>query len=129
MKYPIVFEINYSKKYLHFFYAINLLTIAIIWYFYSQFLISLLLTFVVILYLYLIRKNIIKKIDTIVINKDNILINNQKINSISVQFSNNLWTVVKYNYYQKKSIHLMIFNDSCKKHSIFVINKYLNFEI
>ena len=67
----------------------------------------------------------IKEQNTITFNKENIVINNKKVENIILKFNNNFFTMVEYNYKKQKSQSLIIFIDSCYPHTIYQINKYL----
>jgi len=129
MNYPIIFKLHYSKKYLQFFYAVGFLTIFVIWYYSVNLYISIFFSAVVGIYSYIYHTKIILQVNDITINKENIVINNQKVYKFEVLWTNNLWSGIRYKYKNGKFIKLLIFNDSCANHSIFTINKYFNFGI
>jgi hypothetical protein len=128
MNYPKTYKLSYSKKYLQFFYTCCVLTLLVIWWFANYFLASI-LSVMVIFYGVFITKKIKNKVDIIVVNKENLLINDKKIVDFEVVFSNNIWSSIKYKSKNSKNMNLLIFNDSCKDYEINHINKYLNFAI
>jgi hypothetical protein len=128
MNYPKIYKISYSKKYLQFFYTCCVLTLLVIWWFANYFLAGI-LTVIVIIYGVFITKKIKNKVDVIIVNKENLLINDKKIVDFEVVFSNNIWSSIKFKSKNSKNMNLLIFNDSCKDYDINHINKYLNFAI
>jgi hypothetical protein len=128
MNYPKTYKLSYSKKYLQFFYTCCVLTLLVIWWFANYFLAGI-LTVIVIIYGVFITKKIKNKVDVIIVNKENLLINDKKIVDFEVVFSNNIWSSIKYKSKNSKNMNLLIFNDSCKDYEINHINKYLNFAI
>jgi hypothetical protein len=128
MNYPKTYKLSYSKKYLQFFYTCCALTLLVVWWFANYFLASI-LSVMVIFYGVFITKKIKNKVDVIVVNKENLLINDKKIVDFEVVFSNNIWSSIKFKSKNSKNMNLLIFNDSCKDYDINHINKYLNFAI
>jgi hypothetical protein len=128
MNYPKTYKLSYSKKYLQFFYTCCVLTLLVIWWFANYFLASI-LSVMVIFYGVFITKKIKNKVDVIIVNKENLLINDKKIVDFEVVFSNNIWSSIKFKSKNSKNMNLLIFNDSCKDYDINHINKYLNFAI
>jgi uncharacterized membrane protein (Fun14 family) len=128
MNYPKTYKLSYSKKYLQFFYTCCALTLLVVWWFANYFLASI-LSVMVIFYGVFITKKIKNKVDVIVVNKENLLINDKKIVDFEVVFSNNIWSNIKFKSKNSKNMNLLIFNDSCKDYDINHINKYLNFAI
>jgi hypothetical protein len=128
MNYPKTYKLSYSKKYLQFFYTCCALTLLVVWWFANYFLASI-LSVIVIIYGIFITKKVKNKVDIIVVNKENLLINDKKIVDFEVVFSNNIWSSIKYKSKNSKNMNLLIFNDSCKDYEINHINKYLNFAI
>jgi uncharacterized membrane protein (Fun14 family) len=128
MNYPKIYKLSYSKKYLQFFYTCCVLTLLVVWWFANYFLASI-LSVIVIIYGVFITKKIKNKVDVIIVNKENLLINDKKIVDFEVVFSNNIWSSIKFKSKNSKNMNLLIFNDSCKDYKINHINKYLNFAI
>jgi hypothetical protein len=128
MQYPQIYKLNYSKKYLRFFYFCCFLSLIIIWWFGSYFL-AIILSFIVIIYGIFITKKVKNTTNTIVINKNNILVNDKKVIYFEVIFSSNIWSGIKYKHKGCRAKNLLIFGDSCGDIEIRQMNKYFNFGV
>jgi hypothetical protein len=126
MNFPQIYNLQYSKKYLQFFYICCGVTLCVIWVLLENS-VATILSVILILYSIYATRIIKASIHKIVLNKENIWIDEQKIVQFQVIFSNNIWAQIRYTPKHSKSMNLLIFKDSCPHESIYTINKYLNF--
>lgn len=126
MSYPQIFKLNYSKKFLRFFYTCCFITLTIVWLL-AEVYFAIILSIMLGVYTYFISEKIRNTKNIIVLNKNSVLINDKKLVAFNVVFSNNVWTSIKYKHKDSNNMNLLIFSDSCLECSINHINKYLNF--